>query len=268
MTADAEVAALVAALCEAAGWPRASAMERVDHGMSGDLTVRIGSERAAFAKIGDPARRISREGLTREICVLKWLNGRAGSPSLLWAGEIEGRPAMLTEALSGTPLHDLAPERAEAGLISAIAALRALHALPIEDCPMNQRLAVKFAEARRRIEEGEVHRSEFDPDHTGRSADDLWRTMLVRTPEIEDLVFTHGDACLPNFIVSAQTPAGVIDLGLAGVADRYQDLALFVRSSTHNFPDLNARALVQAHYPIASLDEQKLEFYRTLDEFY
>ena len=268
MTSEDEAAALVAALCAAAGWPRPSGFERFDHGMSGDLTVRIDGAAPAFAKIGNPARRISREMLAREIATLRWLGGRAGAPRLLWAGSAEGRPAMLAEALPGTALHDLAPERAKAGLIAAVEALRVLHALPIDDCPLDQRLAVKLSEAWRRVEAGEVARSEFDPDHSGRSPEDLWQAMLAERPSAEDLVFTHGDACLPNFIVSDAGPAGVVDLGLAGIADRYQDLALLVRSSAHNFPGVDIRALLMEHYPLEVLDEQKLSFYRTLDEFY
>jgi aminoglycoside phosphotransferase len=268
MTSEDEAAALVAALCAAAGWPRLSGFERFDHGMSGDLTVRIDGASPAFAKIGDPARRISREMLAREIAVLRWLGGRAGAPRLLWAGPAEGRPAMLVEALPGTALHDLAPERAEAGLIAAVEALRALHALPIDDCPLDQRLAVKLSEVWRRLEAGEVARSEFDPDHTGRPVEDLWQAMLDAKPAAEDLVFTHGDASLPNFIIADAGPAGLVDLGLAGVADRYQDFALLVRSGAHNFPDVDARALLMEHYSLDAIDEQKLSFYRTLDEFY
>jgi kanamycin kinase/aminoglycoside 3'-phosphotransferase-2 len=268
MTSKDEAVALVAALCAASGWPCAPTFERFDHGMSGDLTVRIGGDRPAFAKIGDPARRISREMLAREIAALRWLGGRAGAPKLLWAGEVEGRPAMLAEALPGTALHDLPQDRAEAGLIAAIAALRALHDLPIGDCPPDQRLEVKLSEAWRRIGAGEVRRSDFDPANTGMSPEDLWQVMLADRPDAEDLVFTHGDASLPNFIVSGAGAAGVVDLGLAGIADRYQDLALFVRSSAHNFPDLDTRELLAAHYPIPGLDERKLRFYLTLDEFY
>ncbi|HEY3890076.1 MAG TPA: APH(3') family aminoglycoside O-phosphotransferase [Caulobacteraceae bacterium] len=268
MTSGDEAAALVAALCAAADWPRSPRFERFGHGMSGDLTVRLDGASPAFAKIGDPTRRISLEMLAGEIAVLRWLDGRAGAPRLLWAGTVEGRPAMLAEALPGTALHDLAPDRAETGLIAAVAALRVLHALPIGDCPLDQRLAVKLSEAWRRVEAGEVHRSEFDPDHTGRPAEDLWQAMLAERPAGEDLVFTHGDASLPNFIVADAGPAGIVDLGLAGIADRYQDFALLVRSGAHNFPEVDVRALLMAHYPLDALDEQKLNFYRTLDEFY
>ena len=175
---------------------------------------------------------------------------------------------MLAEALPGRPLHDLAPADAEAGLIAAIDALRILHSLPTDDCPLDQRLAVKLSEAWRRVGDGEVHRSEFDPDNTGRSPENLWEIMMAGRPADEDLVFTHGDASLPNFILRGEGAAGVVDLGLAGVSDRYQDFALFLRSSAHNFPGLDARALLKANYPLPVLDERKLTFYRRLDEFY
>ncbi len=55
---------------------------------------------------------------------------------------------------------------------------------------------------------------------------------------------------------------------VAGVADRYQDFALLVRSGAHNFPEVDVRALLMQHYPLATIDEKKLSFYRTLDEFY
>jgi aminoglycoside 3'-phosphotransferase-2 len=268
MTSPDETAALVVALCAAADWPRVSGFKRFDHGMSGDLTIRLEGATNAFAKFGDPDRRISRDMLAREIAVLRWLDGRAGAPRLLWTGVVAGRPALLAEALPGVALHELAPERAEAGLIAAIVALRALHALPIDDCPLDQRLVIKFSEVRRRVEAGEVDENDFDPDHTGRSAEDLWRAILSKTPASEDLVFTHGDASLPNFIMTDAGPPGVVDLGLAGIADRYQDFALLVRSGAYNFPETDARALLVEHYPLEAIDEQKLCFYRTLDEFY
>ena len=268
MTSEADVAGLIAALCKAAGWPSAPRFERFDHGMSGDLTVRIDGERPAFAKIGDPARRISRESLAHEVAAMRWLDGRAGAARLLWAGDVEGRPALLAEALHGTPLHALAPGRAEDGLIAAIQALGVLHALPIDNCPLDQSLAVKLSEGWRRVGAGEVDEADFDQGNSGRPPAELWKAMMADAPGDEDLVFAHGDASLPNFIVPENGAAGLVDLGLAGVADRYQDLALLVRSSAHNFPDLDVRKLLTAHYPLGTLDEQKLRFYRTLDEFY
>jgi aminoglycoside phosphotransferase len=50
-------------------------------------------------------------------------------------------------------------------------------------------------------------------------------------------------------------------------ADPHQDFALFVRSGVRNFPGLNVVALIRQTCPLPMLDEDRLAFYRTLDEF-
>src|SRR5262249_29280907 len=150
----------------------------------------------------------------------------------------------------------------------AIAALRALHALPIADCPFDERLEVKLAEARRRVAAGEVNEADFDAERTGRSPASVLEDLLALRPPEEALVVTHGDACWPNFVLKPDGTAAILDLGRFGVADRYQDLALFLRSGAYNAPDLDLHPLVAAQYPAAPLDEAKLAYFRMLDEFY
>jgi len=256
-------AALIEALRAAAGLP-AGAVERFDHGASGDVTVCIG---AVFAKIANPARRISREGLAREAAALRWLDGRGGAPRVLRSGQVEGRPAMVVELLPGNPIHALPPNEAEAALIAAIHALHSLHGLPVLDCPLDQRLVAKIAEARQRIAEGEAEPRIFDAGRTGRTASELFEELIATAPAEADAVFTLGDACLPNFILNGDW-VGVVDLGLAGVGDPYCDFALLLRSAASNFPDIDARALLVAHYPLPELDDAKIAFFQRRDAFF
>jgi aminoglycoside 3'-phosphotransferase-2 len=148
------------------------------------------------------------------------------------------------------------------------AALAELHALPITDCPFDERLTVKLATASARLDAGEVDAAGFDIERTGRTQQSVWAELTAREPPAEDLVVTHGDACWPNFILRPDGTAAIIDLGRFGVADRHQDLALFIRSAGHNFPGLPIRALLATHYPGPAAEEAKLDFYRLLDEFY
>jgi aminoglycoside 3'-phosphotransferase-2 len=259
--------ALVAALLRAAGIDRDAAPERMDHGESGDLVFRVDGAPPLFAKIADPARRISCAEIAREAAALRWLEGRADAAPLLWSGEVAGRPAMLTVALAGAPLHALSPDAAEAGAIAALRALARLHALPIGACPFDERLEVKLAEARRRVELGEIEIDRMDPENAGVSPAAIIADLIAHRPASEDLVVTHGDASWPNFILRPDGEVAIIDLGRFGVADRHQDLALFVRSARRNFPDQDIDALLARHYPVAA-SPAKLAYYRQLDELY
>ena len=51
-------------------------------------------------------------------------------------------------------------------------------------------------------------------------------------PDEEDLVFTHGDYCLPNVMFQDGKLSGYIDLGYAGVGDRYLDFVAVTRNDT------------------------------------
>lgn len=51
----------------------------------------------------------------------------------------------------------------------------------------------------------------------------------------EDIVLTHGDYCLPHIFVKENEISGFIDNGKMGPADRWQDIAIVIRSLKHNF---------------------------------
>jgi len=241
---------------------RIDAFERVEDGKSSDLVFRLEGERAAFAKAsGD--RPSGRAEFDRERAALSWLDGRF-APRLIWAGEVLDRAVIVSDAVPGLPLHQARDP--EAGAVAALRTLSSLHSLGA--CPFDARLAVKLEQARKRTAAGEVDEGDFQPEYAGRSAADLLTELLGRTPSSEDLVVAHGDACWPNFIIRPGGDAAIVDLGRFGVADRHQDLALFLRSAAFNAPGLDARALVEAHYRLAPLDDRKLEFYRMLDEFF
>jgi aminoglycoside 3'-phosphotransferase II len=259
-----ELQALAAAVARAAGLEPAGDVSAVAHGKSGDVVLRFGRY---YAKLADPARRVNAGELARESAMLLWLEAQAPAARVVWTGDLpDGRRAMLTDALQGVALHALAPADAERGAIAALATLSTLHALSVAACPFDERLAIKLAEAERRVMAGDVNVDDLEDRQTPVAAQ--WSALNARRPPDEDLVVTHGDACWPNFILGPDGVAAVIDLGRGGVADRHQDLALFIRSGRHNFPELPIREIVDAHYRGAPIDDAKLDFYRTLDEFF
>jgi len=101
----------------------------------------------------------------------------------------------------------------------------------------------------------------------GWSADQLLAEVRAAVPDMEDLAFTHGDFCLPNVLVQGGEVTGMVDWGRAGVADRYQDIALLLRSFDANAGG-ELDAVLCREYGLARLDWRGIEFYRLLDEFF
>ena len=249
-----------------AGLPaRAAEVQMISHGRSGDLVAQVGARVVKLA----PADRPHNIALLRqEIEVMRWLGERAKTPTSLWAGACEAGYGLVSEVAAGTPVSHVGEDQARAALIATIGALAALHALPHADCPFDRTLAARFPMAQAQVEAGLVDEDDFDDARAGWTAPQALAHARATAPTSEDLVLTHGDASLPNFIWSDGQPVTLLDLGRFGLADRYQDLAIFLRSAEYNHPHIDARALLREHYPLAEIDEAACEFYRLMDEFF
>ncbi|MBP7651347.1 MAG: aminoglycoside 3'-phosphotransferase [Phenylobacterium sp.] len=255
----------IARVLAAAGLGADPEPEVIDHGRSGDLVARCGG---AFVKIARRSETWNARALERETGVLRWLAGKAPVPQVLWSGPVADDLALVMAAAPGAALSHVPAADAEAALTATIRALAVLHAVPIADCPFDQRLPLKLVEAQARLVDGAVDETDFDAERLGLTAAEAWTRLAVMVPATEDLVLAHGDASLPNFVWDGGACVTLIDLGRFGIADRYQDLALFLRSAKRNHPQVDAVRLLRTHYPLAELDEARLDFYRFLDEFF
>ena len=226
-------------------------------GHSGAEVYRIGD--TLFLK-SEPVGALAE--LPGEVERLRWL-GDTGIPCPEVVDEItwDGRHWLLMSAVPGRDLaqsYDLGPINTCEMVAQA---LKTLHVLDIETCPFDHSAEHRIAAARRRLDAG--HYDGDEPDAGPANYAMLWSTR----PAHEDLVVTHGDAKLPNFVARDGQFTGLIDCGRLGIADRYQDLALAARSIARN----HGRAFVPAFfsaYGIDEPDEQKLAWYALLDEFF
>ncbi|WP_410869702.1 tetratricopeptide repeat protein [Nocardia sp. A7] len=142
-------------------------------------------------------------------------------------------------------------------------ALRALHDLPVTDCPFDAGLAVTLARAHRNVVEGFADATDFDDDHRGLSPAEVLGQLQQRRPPTEDMVVTHGDFTPGNVL----TGGLLIDVAALGRGDRYRDLALAERDLAGDF-GIEAVAAFYTAYGLTEPDSTKLDYYRLLDELF
>lgn len=243
--------------------------ESVALGFSGTAIFRIISEtgETRYLKI---ANRAASAEIMAEAARLQWLAGQLPVPQVLHFSEMEGRAFLLMSTIPGYVTCDPRVAGDLPRVVRLLAAgMRTLHALNQSGCPFDARLDVKIAAACERMARGEVDDDDFDDVRHGRTANSLFGELIATRPAAEDLVFTHGDYCLPNILIHAEQNviAGFIDLGRAGIADRYQDIALAARSLAYNFGSQWVPLLFEA-YGLDPVDHAKIAYYQLLDEFF
>ncbi|USI74349.1 APH(3') family aminoglycoside O-phosphotransferase [Sphingomonas morindae] len=211
------------------------------------------------------------DAVTDEMARLVWLAPRIAVPRLRHFVRTEREAWLLTDAVPGrTAWQQLAAAR-DASERAALArllggGLAAWHALPVGDCPFDSGHGLRLGQARARMIAGLVDEDDFAPEHRGWSAAQLWEEMTMLVPTEIEPVVTHGDFSLDNILIEQGRISGYIDVGLAGRADRYQDIAILWQS-LGAFGDA-AREAFLAAYGLAAPDPARLAFHGCLDEFF
>lgn len=173
---------------------------------------------------------------------LTWAARYAVVPPVLGRGHDADGSWLVTAGLPGRSAVDpVWLARPDDAARAVGAGLRMLHdALPVADCPFSWSVPDRVARL------GEPAREQVGP-----------------VPAADRLVVCHGDACAPNTLVADDgAPAGHVDLGSLGVADRWADLATASMSLGWNYGEGHEAAFFAA-YGIAP-DAERIAFYRRL----
>lgn len=155
----------------------------------------------------------------------------------------------------------------EALIRSFAQGLRRLHELPIGDCPFDRRVDQQLALAAARVEAGRIDQAALAPAYQRYAPARLLELLVAsRPPDDEDLVVVHGSYGLGAVHLEHGQVAGYVDVGRAGVADRYVDLAVAARELAATIsPEALGPFFVE--YGIDYPDLRKIDFYVLLDEF-
>jgi aminoglycoside phosphotransferase len=199
---------------------------------------------------------------------LEWLGQRLPAPQVRFFEQDANREYLLITEIAGTDATDKSLAQDMATLVRLLAqGLGLIHSLPADGCPFDHTLNAEIERANFRLTHNLVNEADFDVERQGRKATDLFARLLAARPVNEDLVFTHGDYCLPNIIIQQGRISGFVDWGRGGIGDRYRDLALAARSLAYNCGD-EWVALLFAEYGLKEPDQSKIDFFMLLDEFF
>ncbi|TDJ08224.1 MAG: aminoglycoside 3'-phosphotransferase [Deltaproteobacteria bacterium] len=202
----------------------------------------------------------NQSNLVFEKQALAWMKNKFLAPSVVKFLKKPDATYLLTTALEGHNASRFTTLNIpEADMMKLLAkTLRKIHQIPIDNCNLDQGLATRIPQAKKRWELALIDKNISDP----------YESLIQKCNFKEDQVFTHGDYCLANIIIGKNNSTGLIDLGRAGVSDRYQDISLLFRSFEYYTGKRLDDIFVSEYGLIDYLDQEKIEFYQLLDSFF
>lgn len=212
----------------------------------------------------------------RERQMLRWLQGRLPVPRILAEAEREGRQYLLLSALAGEMACAEDSMRMPLQTARLLArGIRMFRQVDISHCPSVRMLEQKLHSARFRVQSGAVRLASDWHHETLHTPLQILEHLERHRPAEETLVFSHGDYCLPNVFFSGGEVSGFLDLGRAGVADIWQDIALCVRSMEYNLGRGQEQGEAFSRPMEAFFEElgmapdfEKIDYYILLDELF
>ena len=206
--------------------------------------------------------------LESEKIILDWVKDQLPVPEVIFFNKFEGKEFLLISEIEGNVSYDAKSDEEKRSNIRILAeSLKRMHTIDATNCPINNSPDKLIKIAKDRMEEGLVRNNEFDERWKNKSVEELFDEILKLKPNNYDLVFTHGDYCLPNIIIKHRKLSGFIDLIFAGMNDRYFDIAAVVWSIGYNFGSEWVKYFFE-DYGLTDIDWERIRFFQMLNEFF
>lgn len=240
----------------------------------------IGRSGAQVYDYGDRFLKVERDCnmSANEHNMLRWLQGRLPVPRILASAQQYDTRYLVTMRLPGHYLctDELLDDQHRLAQICADA-LRTLWSVDVTTCPTHRRLDDKLREIEAGLRGGWITREQagdptiYDVSSGGFASPSALFDHLVAHRPAEEPVLSHGDLCMPNIFADENGLTGFIDVGLAGVADKWVDIEKCLWSMWANTTGFFGgkvrpfdRQLLFDALGMAP-DEEKLRYYGLLD---
>ena len=203
-----------------------------------------------------------------EVLILNWLNQKLSVPEVIEFETDSLNEYLLLSAVPGTDCVEAMTSLDSKRLVSLLAkGLRTIHDIDISTCPFDETIAEKLKKARYRVMNNLVNEGEFDEERQDMTPAQVLQALQDQPPIEDELVFSHGDYCLPNVLIHQNEISGFIDLDRAGISNMYNDLAIGSRSIRYNL-GAKYEPLFFEYYGINPVDKEQIAYYRMVDELF
>ena len=198
---------------------------------------------------------------------LQWLQKRLPVPEIVAQCREYGNDYLLMTKVVGEMAFSEQYLKDPTKLVSLLSVgIKILHAVDISDCPFDSTLKNTLKFLWKGVENNEVDMNNWKESTQFNTPKELYDYLLANQPE-EELVFSHGDYCLPNVFFDNETVTGFIDLGNAGISDKWEDIASCIRSLELNLKSNEYTNLFLECLKIKP-DYKKINYYSLLNELY
>ncbi len=220
-----------------------------------------------YLKITDNVYAHTTYSALREAKILDWLQGKLAVPELILMEADPKREYMITKSIEAKPIAKIkAPnEQYLMGIYQEV--LRQLQQIDISNCPFHADRQVRVTESHFFIEHGLLDELDLDEVDLNLWQDFKTQKQLLQYLEQqnfpEDLVFSHGDITDTNIFLDKNEQIYFLDLGRAGIADRFVDIAFVERCLREDCSDQTAQKFIES---LENDDPFKRDFFLKLDE--
>lgn len=238
-------------------------------------SVNTRNGQAAILKIGTG---LSATDIDNEADRLRWLHGRCKAPFLL-AHTMGKETSWSLQSFVGIVAgHACIGELSGLTIIEAFAeSLREIHRTGISGCPFVSALELELNESERRLKSGLIAENDFIKE-VGERPSRVFDYLVNSRGIIKEDCFTHGDYSLPNILFNESglfnggidcfkgEVSGVVDWGLASVADPHRDFMSVELTIARNMDRNYIRSFYEI-YGIDTVDNERIRYYWLLDRF-
>ena len=204
--------------------------------------------------------------LRTEKIVMSWLHGKLNVPSVICFHEEGESQYLVTTQIAGVSgIHQCAMNDIPNLIREFAFGLCEIHSISTDSCPLDWRIERYFSWAKCLIETGALDK-QIPPCKTRTFLSDELSSIKAGLPTEEDLVFTHGDYCLPNILMHDGQLSGIIDWGYAGIGDRYRDFVEVYYTIRRNLGTEWVPVFFE-EYGLRELDWDKLTAYQKVHDF-